>query len=179
MKKKQSWFKYALGIVICLLFRLIPGRGPNLEPIMATSMPFSKQYGYIAGFLFPLFSVVLFDLITGMVGIWTLITSIAYGLVGLGAVLFFRRFGGNIRTYFTYSILGTIAFDALTGLTIGPIFYGQPFIQAFTGQIPFTLMHLLGNSVLSVTVSPIISKFLVENFALEPKFFLKKVFFFA
>lgn len=62
-----------------------------------------------------------------------------------------------------YSIIGTIAYDALTSLTIGPLMFGQPFMNALVGQIPFTLMHLVGNAVLAVTISPLVYRWIVLN----------------
>lgn len=87
----KNWFKFVLGFVMCLLIRLIPFRPPNIEPILATAMPFSRAYGKTAGFLFAFGSMVLFDFIVGKVGVWTFITASAYGLVGFFAALYFKN----------------------------------------------------------------------------------------
>lgn len=47
-------------------------------------------------------------------------------------------------------------YDILTGLTVGPLFFQQPFLQALMGQIPFTVLHLSGNVTLALILSPII-----------------------
>lgn len=156
-----------LGFVVCLLIRLIPFRPPNIEPIMATVMPFSRAYGKGAGFLFAFGSMVLFDLLVGKVGIWTFITAIAYGLVGLGATVYFKNKKNTAWNYAKYAIISTILFDAVTGFTIGPIFFGQPFVAAVIGQIPFTALHLLGNISFALVLSPALYTFVIQNKNLE------------
>ena len=163
---KKNWFKYIVGFVACLLIRLIPFRPPNIEPILATQMPFSKSYGKIAGFSFAFLSIVLYVILTSKVGMWTWITAFAYGLLGLWAGQYFKNKKNNSWNYAKFAIMGTLAFDIVTGLSIGPIFFHQPFMQALTGQIPFTAMHLLGNVSFAVLLSPIIYRFVITN----PKF---------
>ncbi|MDP3727671.1 MAG: hypothetical protein Q8R35_03470, partial [bacterium] len=133
-----------------------------------TLMPFSKRYGWLGAFVFGFLAIALFDIAVGQVGVWTLVTAVAYGLVGIAAAVFFRRRESSATNYLGFSIIGTIAYDALTGLTIGPIFYAQPFLEALTGQIPFTILHLLGNVTLAVFVSPAIYRWVVVNPKLEP-----------
>src|SRR3989344_1484918 len=88
---KKNWLKFFIGLVACLLIRLIPFRPPNIEPILATQMPFSKYYGPYAGFLFAFFSIVFYDLITNTLGIWSLFTAGTYGVLGFWAYYFFRN----------------------------------------------------------------------------------------
>lgn len=169
----KNWFKFVLGFIVCLLIRLIPFRPPNIEPIMATVMPFSRAYGKVAGFFFAFGSMVLFDVMVGKVGIWTFITAIAYGLVGLGAALHFKNKKNTAWNYAKFAIISTVFFDAVTGFTIGPIFFGQPFIAAVLGQVPFTVMHLLGNVSFAIVLSPLLYIFVIENKKLEsPRFFI-------
>jgi uncharacterized membrane protein len=164
---KKNWLKFILGFITCLFIRLIPFRPPNIEPILATQMPFSKAYGAYAGFLFAFFSIVLFDLITQKLGIWTLLTAVAYGVLGLWAAFYFKNRKGGALDYALFAIYGTLFFDAVTGLSIGPLFFGQSFTEAFVGQIPFTAMHLLGNISFALTLSPIIHRYVIENSKLE------------
>lgn len=169
----KNWFKLALGFVVCLLIRLIPFRPPNIEPIMATVMPFGRAYGKTAGFLFAFASIVLFDCMVGKVGVWTLITGVAYGLVGFGAALYFKNKKSTAWNYTKYAIISTILFDAVTGFSIGPIFFGQSFMAAVIGQIPFTALHLLGNVSFAIVLSPALYTFVIENKKLEsPRFFI-------
>lgn len=170
---KKNYFKYIAGFIACLLLRLIPFRPPNIEPILATQMPFSKAYGKYAGFLFAFLSIVLYDIITGKVGMWTFITATMYGILGLWAAFYLNKKENNITNYVKFSIIGTIVYDVITGLSIGPIFYGQSFMSALIGQIPFTLMHLVGNVSFAIVLSPLIYKFVIQNTNLETKTILQ------
>lgn len=159
----KNWLKFGLGFITCLLIRLIPFRPPNIEPILATQMPFSEKYGGLAGFSFAFLSIVLYDLITAKVGIWTFVTAGTYGILGFWAYFFFRNRKTQKLNYVKFAIIGTLFFDAVTGLSIGPLFFGQSFSEAFFGQIPFTAMHLLGNILFAIILSPIIYKFIIKN----------------
>jgi energy-coupling factor transport system substrate-specific component len=159
---KKNWFKYIITFLSILLFRLLPFRAPNVEPIMTTIMPFSKSYGKISIFVFGFFSIVLFDSITSGLGIWTLITALAYGLLGLGSTYFFKNRSGW-KNYAIYAFIGTIAYDAITGLTIGPLFFNQSFMVSLVGQIPFTILHLLGNVSFAIVLSPVIEKWVTKE----------------
>ena len=165
---KKNWIKYFIGLASCLALRLVPFRPPNVEPILAAGMPFAKQYGYLSGFLFGAASIVAYDAVTRTVGPWTAVTAISYGLVGLGAAWFLKSRRPGALNFLAYAVAGTIAYDALTGLTVGPLFFHQPFVDALLGQIPFTLLHLAGNTALAVTVSPLLWRWVVMNRALEP-----------
>ncbi|MEK7128244.1 MAG: ECF transporter S component [Patescibacteria group bacterium] len=160
---KKNWFKYIAGLVVCLLARLIPFRAPNVEPILATQMPFSKAYGKTAGFLFGFLSIMLYDIVTWQIGAWTLITSSAYGLLGLFATVYFKNKKNSAWNYAKFAIMGTLFFDAVTGLSVGPLIFHQSFSGALLGQIPFTLLHLLGNVSFALFLSPAIYNLLIKN----------------
>ena len=150
----KNQFTLFFTLVFCLLFRLIPFRPPNVEPILATLMPFSRVYGKLSGFLFAAGSIVLYDIVTLKVGIWTLITAIMYGFLGLWAWYFFQNKKNKPWDYAKFAFMSTIIFDLATGLTIGPLFFGQSLIVSFIGQIPFTFWHLVGNVSFSLILSP-------------------------
>jgi len=152
----QGTIKFIIGWATVFGIRLLPFRAPNVEPVMATLMPFAKRYGAGAVFAFGFSSIFLFDLVTSGIGSWTWITAFAYGSVGAGAYFFFRNRAASSGNFLLYSVVATIAYDALTGLTIGPLFFGQPFAQALIGQVPFTILHLMGNMTLAIAVSPAI-----------------------
>jgi energy-coupling factor transport system substrate-specific component len=152
---KKNWFKYIFTFIVVLALRLVPFRAPNVEPIMTAQMPFGRVYGKLAAFLFGAMSVVIYDIFTSGLGVWTVITAIAYGLVGLGAGVFFKHRTGRAN-YALYAIIATIIYDAVTGLTLGPLFFGQSLYSAFIGQIPFTALHLLGNVAFAIVLSPVI-----------------------
>lgn len=158
----KNWFKYTLTFLAVLALRLVPFRAPNIEPIMATTMPLGKVYGKLAGFLFGSLSIVIYDSITSGIGVWTAITAVAYGLVGVGASIYFANRKGW-RNYALYAIFATILYDALTGLSLGPLFFGQSFASAVVGQIPFTLLHLLGNVAFAIVLSPAIEMWAMRS----------------
>jgi len=160
---KKNWFKYLVGFIACLLIRLIPFRPPNIEPILATQMPFSKAYGKIAGFLFAFLSMVFYDIITSKVGMWTFITASTYGFLGLWASLYFKNKNNSSWNYAKFAVMGTLVFDIITGLSVGPLLFHQPFMEALAGQIPFTALHLAGNVGFAVIFSPLIYRFVIEN----------------
>lgn len=152
---KKNWFKYIFAFTIVLLVRLIPMRAPNIEPILAVQAQFGRVYGGMAAFIFGALSILIYDSFTSGIGMWTAITALAYGLLGFGASVFFKNRTGR-KNYVKYAIIATIAYDAITGLSIGPIFFGQSFVGALIGQIPFTALHLLGNIAFAIVLSPII-----------------------
>lgn len=158
----RHWFKFIVAWSLCILYRLSPFHIPNLEPNLAVIMPFSKKLGWFGGVMFGVMSMVIFDLLTGKLGLWTLLTAGAYGLVGAAAPFALKRL-----SYVFYAVIGAIVFDALTGLTMGPLMFGQTFRDALLGQIPFTAMHILGNALFAAAVSPLIEKYVIENQRLE------------
>lgn len=166
---KFPWLKYSLGLLVCLLLRLIPFRPANLEPILTSQMPFAKAYGKIAGFLFACLSIIIYDFITGRVGVWTGVVAAAYGLLGIWAAYYLKNKKNSPLAYAKFALMGTLAFDAVTGLAFGPLFFGQSFMEALIGQIPFTARHLLGNLILALTVSPLLYRFVVDNKFLASK----------
>ena len=149
-----------------MLFRFLPFRPPNIEPILAAQAPLTKTYGALSGFLFGFSGIVVYDFFTSGLGIWTWVTASAYGALALGAAAFFAKRRGPPMNYGIYAVIATIAYDALTGLTIGPLSGHQTFMTALVGQIPFTALHLLGN----VSFAIILSSSLEKMFAIENQF---------
>lgn len=164
-KEKSSFdlIKMIVGWVLTFILRLIPFRPPNIEPILAVQMPFTKKFGFLAGFLFAFLNMVLFDLVTGKIGLWTLLTASAYGLLALFSHWYFKNRKSTSLNFALHAVYATLIFDTLTGLTIGPLFFGQSFISALSGQFIFTVYHLLGNVTLAFVFSPLIYRFLVTN----------------
>lgn len=165
----KSWLKLVIGFFACFLIRIIPWRAPNIEPIMAAQLPFAKAYGAYTGFLFGFMSIIFYDLVTGTLGAWSVFTASAYGLVGLWAAYLLKNREPDSLTFASVAVFGTLFFDAITGLTIGPLFFHQPFLEALIGQIPFTALHLMGNVMFSLLLSPLIYKYVIENKKLEVK----------
>lgn len=164
---KTGGLKLILGWLLVFAIRLVPFRPPNVEPMLAVMMPFSKRYGLFTSFFFGFLAIAIFDLFSGKIGMWTLITAVAYGALGIGAYFFFKNRKSSIKNYLIYGVAGTILYDAVTGLSIGPLFFGQPFMAALVGQIPFTLMHVLGTIAFVLVLSPALYRWVVTNSALE------------
>jgi uncharacterized membrane protein YuzA (DUF378 family) len=160
---RKNYFKFFVTLFLCLLVRLIPFRAPNVEPIMAATMPVGRIYGALSGFSFAVLSILIYDLVTHTLGVHTIFTAGAYGLVGLASVYYFQEREGKTMDYVRFAIYGTLFFDAFTGLTVGPIFFHQSFVGSLVGQIPFTALHLLGNITLAACLSPGLYHFLIRK----------------
>lgn len=164
----SGFFKALIGWLVVFTIRMIPFRPPNIEPIMSTLMPFSKKYGVAGGFFFAFFSMIIFDIATINIGIWTIATAIAYGFVGLAANIYFRNRENKALEYLKFSLIATIAYDLITGPGLTYLAgHSLSFNQALIGQIPFTMLHLLGNGILAFTLSPLIYRWIVSNSKLE------------
>ena len=109
-----KWVSSIIGVSACVLLRLVPFRPPNIEPILAVQMPFAKAYGKLTGFVFGFCSVLLFDLLTGTVGVWTLITACTHGFLGIWAGVYFKQRSNSIRSYVSFAIVTTVVYDGIT-----------------------------------------------------------------
>ena len=165
MRNKLKIFLIFLG---CFLFRLLPFRAPNVEPIMASIMPTARKYGTIVGFLFGFLSIFLYDSVTHF-GSWTWIAGITYGLIGAFSALYFSKFKSSVLNFALFAFFATIFYDLITGVFFAPIF-GQTIWTAFVLQIPFTVLHLAGNIGFALTLSPILNRWLLKEkvFSLKP-----------
>jgi uncharacterized membrane protein len=164
---RTSWLKLIIGWAAVFLIRLLPFRPANFEPMLATIMPFSTRFGWMTSFLFGFLSITLFDAVTSGIGMWTLVTAAAYGTLGIAAHAYFARHEATTKNFLAFGVVGTIFYDIVTGLTVGPLFFNQPLMVAIAGQVPFTLMHLLGTVVFTLALSPVLYRWVVKNDALE------------
>ncbi|MFA6445634.1 MAG: DUF6580 family putative transport protein [Candidatus Paceibacterota bacterium] len=169
--------KYIAGFVGTLVFRLLsPFLGLwNVSPLMATELAGSKAYGPWVGGLYGLLSIALLDILMGKIGTWTIITAVTYGLVGVWGAFFFRRRPATALSFIIASVVGTLFFDLITGVLMGPLFYAQPWMEAITGQIPFTLRHLAGNVFFAGLLAPWFYRAIMNN----PKWVISQIFKFA
>ena len=116
-----------------------------------------------AGFSFAVSSILLYDVLTGTLGVQTFFTAGAYGLLGLWAVRYFKKNTESRWTYVRFAIMGTLFYDALTGFTVGPLFFHQTFWASVVGQIPFTALHLTSNVAFAFILSPAIYSLLIKK----------------
>ena len=161
--EKKNYLKVVLVFTLCLLARLIPFRMPNIEPILAATMPVGRAHGAFISFSFAVFSILLYDLITSTLGVQTLFTALAYGIIALWSLSYLKKREGTALDYARFAIMGTLVYDALTGLTVGPLFFHQSFIGSLLGQIPFTAFHLIGNVTFALILSPAIYNFMIKK----------------
>lgn len=162
MKQLQNSLKFAVGIALTILARFIP-HPPNFEPILATTMPFAKRFGRIAGFLFAFAALAAIDFISGRLGLWTLYTAVTYGVIGWFAAVYLQSVSRVGRMHFVgFAVFGTVLYDAVTAFFFGMQFR-QTLAQTLVGQIPFTLMHLAGSITLAALVTPVLYKHFVAD----------------
>lgn len=147
--------RFFLTWFLCLFFRVLLINLPNIEPVSSLLLCLGKRFNYIELFLFGFLNILFFDVITLKFGIWTIFTALTYALIGIGTYLIKKE---KIH-YLKYSIISTLFYDLITGLIIGPILFNQEFKQALIGQIPFTLYHLIGNLVLTISFTYILELF--------------------
>lgn len=173
-KKPKNFIKYLIGLLTVISLRIVP-HPPNVEPIMSTMMPFAKRWGKLAGLSFTLLAILSFDLITGTLGVWSIMTAGTYALLGIAAGFYFKNKENKIKYYVRFSVVGTLIYDAITGIGTGMLFFKQSFMLTFMGQIPFTLYHLAGNIALAAIVSPLLYRWVLENKNLETQPVIDKV----
>lgn len=161
MKDKKDKLKVFIIFLGCFLFRLIPLRAPNVEPIMASVMPIGKKFGVLFAFLFGFLSIFLFDAVTHF-GSWTWIAGITYGLIGVASVLYFKKFKTSTANFALFAFFATIFYDLITGVLFAPIF-NQTILNALILQVPFTILHLAGNIGFAVTLSPVLNKWIMSE----------------
>ena len=102
-------------------------------------------------------------LAAGKMGVWTIITAACYGFLALFSAWYFKQRSATSLQFAVHAIYATLIYDAITGLTIGPLFFGQSLQSALIGQIPFTAYHLIGNVTLSAILSPILYRWVITN----------------
>lgn len=162
--------KAVLAGVLCNIYRLIRII-PNNDPIMGAMLPFSRQNPWVSG-AFAALTMASFDLLTGSLGIWTIVTSLTYGFLGVAFGFAYKGMKNkkpNLLTYLASGAIGVLFFDFITGPIASGFFFGMPFWQALVGQVPFTILHLLSVSFFILLLTPLIDRTIVENESLEDR----------
>jgi len=163
---KLGFFKVILAVILCNLYRLLRFI-PNNDPIMGAMLPFSKKSPWVSG-AFAALTMASFDLITGALGVWTIVTSLTYGALGVAFGFAYgkmKRVG--MREYLASGVLGVLVFDFITGPVASSMMFGMPFWYSLVGQVPFTLLHLLSVSFFVALLVPFLDRTIVENPKLE------------
>jgi len=135
---------------------------------MAMMLPYSKNEKWYKAVIFPVITMISFDLITGYTGIWTIVTASTYGVLGAFFCVYYKRKKlVSLKTYVGSGIFGVLVFDFVTGVLATPLMFGMSFEQAFLGQIPFTLVHLVTVTAFILVITPILDKHILSNKNLE------------
>jgi uncharacterized membrane protein len=162
-KDKSNRVRLILSILIAngiRLLRIIP----NNDPIMSMALPYSRRSSALTSFVFPLITMVSFDFVTNLLGSWTAVTAITYGLIGLVFHYYLKdKDKVGMKRYLGCGIFGVLTFDFITGVLATPIMFGMTFQAAFLGQIPFTLMHLVTTCAFIIVVTPLLDKQVLVN----------------
>lgn len=151
-----------LGI-FAFRFFLLPLRAPNVEPLTAALMPIGKRAGMLTNMAFAVSSIVLYDAVTAGWGSWTIAAAGAYALVALAASFYFRHAPATRIQFVGFGIIATLVYDALTGLTVGPLLFHQTFMTALMGQIPFTALHLASTVLFALVLAPLLDTALATD----------------
>ena len=131
---------------------------------MGCLLPYARQDKWWHAALFAFLTMVSFDLLTGMVGIWTLATALTYA--GLGMLFHFyykRKKQVGLKVYLGSGIAGVLIYDFVTGPILSSLMFGMTFTEAFFGQIPFTLMHLVSVSAFIIILTPVLDRHLIGS----------------
>lgn len=153
--------KFIIGFFLVFFYRLIPFRPANVEPLLATVMPFGKRFGWLTAALFAGSSMLLFDLATAY-GRHTWPTVISYAVIAGGSAWFFRNRAMNSTNAALYSIPAIILFDFLTGPLIPSLQGFGTFTALAVAQIPFTIAHLAGGVIFAAVLTPLLDKYVVN-----------------
>jgi len=174
-KPKVGIVKFLIGIILSNAIRFMRFI-PNNDPIMAIMLPYAKSDKKYKAFLFPFITMISFDAITGMLGVWTIVTALTYAGLGLlFTQFFFKEKKISIFKYLKGGVIGVLIFDFITGVIAMPFMFGMSFELALIGQIPFTLMHLFTVGIFIVVITPLYDRHILENIYLEDFVVLNKL----
>lgn len=137
---------------------------PNTDPLMGSMLPLARQRKWWVSVLYVSFFMVLFDMVTGKVGLWTIGTTSIYALIAVSfAFLLKKKKSVTLSTYTGFSVIGVLFFDFMTGPVMSSFLFGMPFVQSLLGQIPFTAMHLLSGVGFTLLFCPLLEPSLTKN----------------
>jgi len=155
--------KFFSGLAFCCLLRLFRFF-PNNDPIMGFALPIARQGKWWHALLFPMASMVLFDVVTMRLGLWTIGTASLYGLIGFSFYKYFKKKKTvSLKTYVGSSAIGVLVFDFLTGPIMSSYLFRIPFSVALTGQVPFTLFHLASAMSFTLLLAPVLDPCIAKS----------------
>jgi len=130
----------------------------GVDPVMVFTVSGALVYGPIYGFIIGASTMVIADFMLSLVGLWTIYTALAFGLVGFLAGLI-----GKFKKNFTrielagLTLLLTLLFDVIA-MTAFAFQFGIPLYSAAISQIPVTLIHTAWNMAMAFALAPSLMK---------------------
>ena len=132
------------------LFRIFP----NNDPIMGFMLPEARK-SMLKSALFAFVTMIIFDIITMQVGVWTIVTASVYALFAIGVSFFFKKIKTAKISYYLGAVtIGILIFDIITGPIMSSMLFNQSLMLTIIGQIPFTLMHLVSGLTWVAVIAP-------------------------
>jgi len=130
----------------------------GIESVMLFTLSGALVYGPIYGFIIGASIMVIADFMVGLVGLWTIYTALAYGFVGFlaGVIGIFKKKFTRVELAALAFVL-TIIFDAIA-MTAFAFQFGISLSIAAINQIPVTLIHAAGNTLLAFVFAPVLIK---------------------
>ena len=154
--------KYIVGFILTHFYRILRVF-PNSDPLMGFILPAAKREKWWKAPLFAFLAMATFDLISGHLGIWTIITSVTYAAIALSYTFLLKGAKPSLSTYIPAGIAGVIAFDTITGPLMSTFLFSQPLWLSVLGQVPFTLMHIVSASFSILLITPFLDKAVMEE----------------
>ena len=93
----------------------------------------------------------------------TWVTAFAYGALAVASYFYFKSRKASRANFIGFGIIATLVYDAVTGIVLGPVFFNQALASAAAGQIPFTVLHVLGTIVFAAFPSPVIARWIARS----------------
>jgi len=150
IKSTKSFVSQVVLANLLRLFRVFP----NNDPIMGFMLPQARKSMWKAA-IFAFSTMVLFDIITLKVGMWTVVTASTYALIAIGFSFFFKKIKvAKISHYLGASVIGILLFDLITGPIMSSFLFNQSLLMTTLGQIPFTFYHLVSGLTWVVIIAP-------------------------
>lgn len=172
------WIKCILGWLICFAIILVPlqpysifiGGFPlgDAHPMIAILMPFAEKLGVLGSAIYTLiYSISFFAIWRPDLPNWIFVQGFAYAVVLALAALLLKKNKVKILGYVLYAFIGSILFDIIYRVPVGPLQYGQPILSALKEQMPYTFMRAIINTIYALILSFPIYRWIVMNPRLE------------
>ncbi|HLB94484.1 MAG TPA: hypothetical protein VJJ81_04515 [Candidatus Babeliales bacterium] len=153
LKYTSFWLISAIFSLLIKFYCNLPG---NLDLLFGLQLFLAQFFGPLALGSWTALNIFSYDLYTGNLGFWSLVTASTYFWVSYVTKIFISAHeflplkhkikpkNYNLINFLIFTIIITVFYDLMTAST-GPIFFNQAWSVMLAGQVPFTLIHLLSN----------------------------------